>query len=165
MHPVRITAKLSVAKQPAVEDFSALAAAGFTAIINNRPNGEEEGQPGSAAEQHAAQAAGLAYSHIPVTGPNITEADVRRFQSAVAGATGPVLGHCKSGTRSLMLWVIGEVLDGRDAGPPMSAPSAKVWASTWKGRRRSFGRRSMTIEEGATVTATGLPLRTASSQK
>ena len=59
MHPVRITAKLSVAKQPAVEDFSALAAAGFTAIINNRPNGEEEGQPGSAAEQHAARAAGL----------------------------------------------------------------------------------------------------------
>jgi uncharacterized protein (TIGR01244 family) len=113
MHPVRITAKLSVAKQPAVEDFSALAAAGFTAIINNRPNGEEEGQPGSAAEQHAAQAAGLAYSHIPVTGPSITEADVRRFQSAVAGATGPVLGHCKSGTRSLTLWVIGEVLDGR----------------------------------------------------
>jgi uncharacterized protein (TIGR01244 family) len=100
MHPVRITAKLSVAKQPAVEDFSALAAAGFTAIINNRPDGEEEAQPGSAAEQHAAQAAGLAYSHIPVTGPSITEADVRRFQSAVAGATGPVLGHLRRRRRT-----------------------------------------------------------------
>jgi uncharacterized protein (TIGR01244 family) len=113
MQPVRITTKLSVAKQPAVGEFPALAAAGFTAIVNNRPDGEEEGQPGSAAEQHAAQAAGLAYMHIPVTGPGITATDVRRFQSAVAGATGPVLGHCKSGTRSLTLWVIGEVLDGR----------------------------------------------------
>ena len=132
MHPVRITAKLSVAKQPAVEDFSALAAAGFTAIINNRPNGEEEGQPGSAAEQHAAQAAGLAYSHIPVTGPSITEADVRRFQSAVAGAAPDRCLGIELQERHALADALGDRGGASTAacGPPMSAPSAKVWAST-----------------------------------
>ena len=51
----------------------------------------------------------------------LSESDVRHFQSVVAGASGPVFVHCRSGTRSANLWAIGEVLDGRlmidDLGP------------------------------------------------
>src|SRR5260221_3063256 len=43
----------------------------------------------------------------------ITEADVLAFQKAVADAPGPVLARCGSGTRSLTLYSIGEVLDRR----------------------------------------------------
>jgi uncharacterized protein (TIGR01244 family) len=55
----------------------------------------------------------MGYTHIPVSLDGITEGDVRRFQSALSAASGPVFAHCKSGTRSLTLWTIGEVLDGR----------------------------------------------------
>jgi uncharacterized protein (TIGR01244 family) len=113
MKPVTINAKLSVAKQPALEDFARLAEAGFTTLINNRPDNEDAAQPGTSAEAAAAGTANLAYAHIPVTGATITEADVRRFQDTVADSPGPVLAHCKGGTRSLTLWTIGEVIDGR----------------------------------------------------
>ena len=121
MTPVRISDKLAVAGQPAREAFRQLKTDGFTAVINNRPNGEDALQPGLAAEKSAAEDAGLGYSFIPVVGPQITEADVRAFQEAVDAAPGPVFAHCQSGTRSLTLYAIGEVLDGRmepeDIGP------------------------------------------------
>jgi uncharacterized protein (TIGR01244 family) len=113
MSLVRISEKLAVAEQPSPGAFRQFKAEGFTAVINNHPNGEEPHQPGSAAEKCAAEDAGLGYRFIPVTSPQITEADVRAFQKAVADAPGPVLAHCGSGTRSLTLYAIGEVLDRR----------------------------------------------------
>lgn len=113
MSSVKITDKLSVSKQPDVTTFGDLAKSGFTAIINNRPDGEDAAQPGTVAENKAADAAGLAYSHIPVTGATITEADIREFHAVLDRADGPVLAHCKGGTRSLTLYVLGEVLAGR----------------------------------------------------
>lgn len=113
MQTVKITDKLSVAKQPEIEAFDGLAKAGFKTIINNRPDGEDQLQPGTAAEERAAGAVGMAYTHIPVTGATITGADVQKFQEAVEASDGPVLAHCKGGTRSLSLFVIGEVIAGR----------------------------------------------------
>lgn len=113
MTSTRISDKLAVMSQPRPEAFAQAKAEGFLAVVNNRPDGEEPDQPGSKAERRAAEAAGLAYSFIPVTGDAITEADVRAFQTALREAPGPILAHCKSGTRSLALYTIGEVLDGR----------------------------------------------------
>lgn len=113
MSIVRITDGLSVDGQLQPETFAELASKGFTALVNVRPDGEEAGQPGHAAECAAAKAAGLAYDFVPVTGAGITTADVRAFQEAVADSKGPVLAHCRSGARALVLHVLGEVLDGR----------------------------------------------------
>ena len=63
---------------------------GITAIIDNRSNGEDGDQPGSAVEKSAADDAGLGYSFVPLADPQITEADVRALQEAVAAAPGPV---------------------------------------------------------------------------
>ncbi|GLS43590.1 TIGR01244 family sulfur transferase [Methylobacterium brachythecii] len=104
--------KLSVAHQPSEAEIAALGANGVALLINNRPDGEEAGQPGTQAEAAAAKAAGLAYLHIPVTGPSLSRADVDGFREAVLAAPGPVVAHCRSGTRSLTLWAIGEVLAG-----------------------------------------------------
>ena len=82
-------------------------------MINCRPDGEDEAQPGDAEERRAAEAAGLAYHHIPLTGATITEVDVRAFGQAVAASNGKVLGHCKGGSRPAVLWALGEVLAGR----------------------------------------------------
>ncbi|HWW47141.1 MAG TPA: TIGR01244 family sulfur transferase [Xanthobacteraceae bacterium] len=112
MQPVKINDKLSVAKQPALDDFPRLASAGFQTLINNRPDGEDAAQPGTAAEESAAAAAGMAYSHIPVTGPTLTREAVQKFRAEIDAAEGPVLAHCKGGTRSLTLWAISEVIAG-----------------------------------------------------
>ncbi|MES2020446.1 MAG: bifunctional sulfur transferase/dioxygenase Blh [Pseudomonadota bacterium] len=114
MDTIRINDRLSVSAQPELSDFATFAAHGYSALINVRPDGEQPDQPGNAAEKAAAHAAGLSYSFIPVTGAaGITEADITAFQFAVGSAKGPVLAHCKSGARALMLYVLGEVREGR----------------------------------------------------
>jgi protein tyrosine phosphatase (PTP) superfamily phosphohydrolase (DUF442 family) len=96
----RIDDHISVAPQIRPEEMSDIAAAGFVAIVNNRPDGEEPGQPSGAEIAAAAAAAGLAYTAIPVTH---------------AGAGGPVLAYCRSGTRSCNLWALAAAKAGRDA--------------------------------------------------
>lgn len=109
---IPVNDSLSVAGQVRLDEFAGFAKDGFTTVINNRPENEEPGQPSSAEEAAAAAAAGLAYIHVPVTMASITEGDVRAVQAAMQNAGGPVLAHCRSGTRSLILYTIGEVLDG-----------------------------------------------------
>lgn len=121
MRAVRINDHLTVLDQPEPAHFSEFAHQGFAAVINVRPDGEDAGQPGTAVEALAAKAAGIGYAFVPVTGSTITVADVRAFQAAVQGAAGPVLAHCRSGTRALMLHAIGEVLDGRMRGEDIGA--------------------------------------------
>lgn len=111
--PVRITDRLFVSAQPAIGEIAALPGQGVTTLINNRPDDEDALQPGTSAEAEAAGAAGLAYRHIPVTGPTITADAIHAFGNAVETAPGPVLAHCKGGTRSLTLFVLHEVLSGR----------------------------------------------------
>ncbi|PYG58998.1 bifunctional sulfur transferase/dioxygenase Blh [Rhizobium sp. UGM030330-04] len=113
MNAVKIDGRLTVAGQPEIADFSSLSAQGYKSIINARPDGEDHDQPGNMREKSAAGTAGLAYSFIPVTGPTMTEADIRAFQQAMVEADGPVFAHCKGGTRALTLYVLGEALDGR----------------------------------------------------
>ncbi len=109
----KINDRLFVGSQPTIADFSEVAAAGIKSVINNRPDGEEPEQPSAQAAQQAAAAAGLSYTHLPVTGATITEEGARRFHHLVESSQEPVLAHCRSGTRSLTLFAIGEVLAGR----------------------------------------------------
>jgi uncharacterized protein (TIGR01244 family) len=81
------------------------AASGMALIVNNRPDGEEPGQPTSTEIEAAARAAGIGYRHIPVAG-GFSEAQVADMAEALAGAGGPVLAFCKSGTRSTFLWAL-----------------------------------------------------------
>jgi len=103
----RVTDQLSVSPQIALDDLARAAGEGFKLVINNRPDGEEPGQPTSAEVEAAARAAGLDYLHIPVRGgptPDQVEANHR----AVEAAGGPVLAFCRSGTRSIVTWSLGQ---------------------------------------------------------
>ena len=63
----------------------------------------------------AARAAGLDYVAVPFAGlPG--PAQVEAVRRAVAGAQGPVLAFCRSGTRSITAWALGQAQDGRDIG-------------------------------------------------
>lgn len=110
----RIDDGISVAPQIAPEDVPLLAEAGFAYVINNRPDGEEGGQPAGAAIRAAAEAAGLGYAAIPVTHAGFSAAQVEAMVDALAEAGGPVLAYCRSGTRSCNLWALAEASRGGD---------------------------------------------------
>jgi sulfide:quinone oxidoreductase len=108
MKIAKLTPFLAVSPQIAEADLGALAAQGFRAVINNRPDGEAEDQPGSAALSAAAGRVGLEYRHVPVVSGKITDDDVAAFAQALDEVKGPVLAFCRTGTRSTTLWALAE---------------------------------------------------------
>jgi len=106
--------RVAVAPQITPDDVAAIAAAGYVAIVNNRPDGEEPGQPTGAAIRAAAEAAGLTYATVPFGHEGIGEAQLDAMAAALAGADGPVLAYCRSGTRSCHLWALAAARAGRD---------------------------------------------------
>ena len=110
----QVTQNVSVAPQIAPEDVAAIKAAGFAAIVNNRPDGEEPGQPAGDAIRAAAEDAELAYTAIPVTHAGFSHPQLDAMAAALAAADGPVLAFCRSGTRSCNLWALAEAKAGGD---------------------------------------------------
>src|SRR5579862_1030435 len=82
------------------DNIEALAAVGVRTIINNRPDGEDPGQVPAEEARQVAAAQGIAYHHIPITAASLSRADVDAFAAVLATAPGPVVVHCRSGTRS-----------------------------------------------------------------
>ncbi len=102
-----VTDAFAVSPQISIADVAAAAADGFTLIINNRPDGEVPGQPTGAEIEAAARAAGLDYLAAPVVG-RPGAAQVEAVREAVSGAKGKVLAYCRSGTRSINTWAMGQ---------------------------------------------------------
>ncbi len=107
----QVTEDFAVAPQIAPEDMAKAAKMGFVLVINNRPDGEAPDQPDSATMAAAAKAVGLAYLHVPVLGRPTTE-QVEAVAAAVQEAKGPVLAFCRSGTRSINTWSLGQAVAG-----------------------------------------------------
>jgi uncharacterized protein (TIGR01244 family) len=104
----RINDDISVAPQISPDDMPAIKAAGFTTVINNRPDGEAPDQPTSSEMQAAAEAAGLSYHYIPLGREGVSPEMVEQEQAALEGSDGPVLAFCRSGTRSTTLWALSQ---------------------------------------------------------
>jgi uncharacterized protein (TIGR01244 family) len=109
-----VNESIAVAPQIAPEDVAAIQAAGYVAIVNNRPDGEEPGQPTGEAIARAAEAAGLAYTAIPVTHAGFSHPQLDAMAEALVAADGPVLAYCRSGTRSCNLWALAAAKAGRN---------------------------------------------------
>ncbi len=116
LHVRRISDTFSVAPQIDPADIAAVKAAGFVAIVNNRPDDEEVGQPGGDAIRAAAEDHGLAYTPIPVTHAGFGHPQLDAMTAALDEARGPVLAYCRSGTRSCNLWALAEAKRGGDRG-------------------------------------------------
>lgn len=113
MTPRRLDDSFAVSPQIAPDDVAALKASGFALVINNRPDGEEAGQPSGAQIEAAARAEGLAYRAIPVVG-GFSPEQVDDMAEALASAGGPVFAFCRSGTRSTLLWSLARASQGTD---------------------------------------------------
>ena len=112
MSPFRnVTPEFAVSPQIGLTDLAAAKAQGFTLVINNRPDGEAPDQPPGEAIEAAARVQGLDYVNIPVIG-RPTADQARAVAEAAHGRK--TLAFCRSGTRSIMAWALGELAAGRD---------------------------------------------------
>lgn len=96
------------------DDVAAAQAMGVAMIINNRPDGEEPSAPQGDEIAAAAQAHGMAYVAIPIGHAGFSEPQVEQMIAALETAGGPVLGYCRSGTRSTFLWSLAQAKQGGD---------------------------------------------------
>jgi uncharacterized protein (TIGR01244 family) len=96
------------------DDIEALAAQGVKTIVNNRPDGEDPGQLPAAEAQALAAALGIEYHHIPVLAATLSAADVEAFAQVLAQAPQPLVAHCRSGTRTSLLWALVRLRAGDD---------------------------------------------------
>lgn len=110
-----VTDSFSVSPQITEADVRAAAEAGFTMIVNNRPDREDVGQTPGDRIAAAANAAGLAYHHLPVVGrPAPEQVAALRTLLEDAGPGARILAYCRSGTRSITTWALGQPPEDRD---------------------------------------------------
>jgi len=104
-----------VSGQIAPEEVAGLAGMGVTVLVNNRPDGEEPGQPLAADIEAAAEQAGIAYRFVPII-RGIGPADVEAMQDAIQVAgDGKLLAFCRSGSRSAFACALAHREDGASA--------------------------------------------------
>lgn len=108
MERKQLTDMLSIGPQIQPEDVAPLKAAGFRAIICNRPDGEGADQPSQEEMARVAKAAGLEFRYLPVTPGIVTDETADAFGTALGELPGPVFAYCRTGTRSATLWSLSE---------------------------------------------------------
>ncbi|SEN87713.1 TIGR01244 family protein [Pseudorhodobacter antarcticus] len=101
-----LTPTYAVSPQIDLTDLAAIKAAGFTTVIDNRPDGEIPPSHHATAMQTAAQAAGLAFVINPIIGGMMTMDNVTAQAAAITASSGPVLAYCASGNRSSVVWAL-----------------------------------------------------------
>jgi uncharacterized protein (TIGR01244 family) len=107
--------KVLVSGQVAPHEVAGLAEQGVTVLVNNRPDGEEPGQPLAAEIEDAAAAAGISYRFVPIL-RGIGPADVEEMQKALREAEGgKMLAFCRSGTRSALAVSLAKREEGASA--------------------------------------------------
>lgn len=104
--------KTLVGGQIAPGDVTTLQDLGVTLIVNNRPDGEDVGQPESDEIEAAAKEAGIEYRHVPIArgmGPS----DIEAMRDAIhAVGKGKLFAFCRSGNRSALAWAVAMSEDG-----------------------------------------------------
>ncbi len=109
----RLSEDFLVAPQITVADIAGLKAAGVALIINNRPDGEEPGQPKAADIEAAAAAEGVSYAAIPVGRTGVTAKHLDDFDAATADG-GLTLAFCRSGMRSTIVRAMAKARAGAE---------------------------------------------------
>ena len=102
----QITPAYASAPQIDPADAGAIKAAGFVTVICNRPDAEVPPSHQADAVRAAIEAEGLAFVVNPVTHQGLN-ADMVALQ-AQAAASGKTLAYCASGTRSTIVWALGQ---------------------------------------------------------
>lgn len=103
-------------------DIDAIIKAGFKFVINNRPDGENPGQPGFDDLAHILEVNGLEVSNIPMSPGQLPAELLEQTTNALDNLPKPILAYCASGTRSTILWCCAKVKE-KGVEPVLSSAS------------------------------------------
>jgi len=101
-----LTESYAVSPQISPGDLVAIKAAGYTTVIDNRPDTEITPDLHTPVMRAAAEALGLVFVANPVIGGALTMENVTIQRTAIDAAAGPVLAYCASGNRSSVVWAL-----------------------------------------------------------
>ena len=104
----RLAPGLSVSEQIFPSQVAELKAAGFRAIVCNRPDGEGSDQPLFAEIKRAADAAGIEAHYLPAESGKVTDEQGVAFGKLLETLPKPVLAYCRSGMRSTTMWALSQ---------------------------------------------------------
>lgn len=103
-----ITPTYYVAPQLDPADMQAVADAGITTVICNRPDPEVPQTHHAEVMKAAAEAAGLSFHVLPLTHQSFTPENISRHREIAEECSGKCLAYCASGTRSTFAWAMGQ---------------------------------------------------------
>lgn len=103
-----LTPAYAVSPQIALADLAQIKAAGYTTVIDNRPDGEIPPELHGHNMRAAAEALGLVFHVNPVIGGALTPENVAIQAQIMAQAIGPVFAYCASGNRCSIVWALTE---------------------------------------------------------
>jgi sulfide:quinone oxidoreductase len=142
---------LSVSEQILPEQLAEVKAAGFRAIICNRPDGEGNDQPLFAEIERAARAAGIDAHYLPAESGKVTDEQGAAFGQLLAALPKPVLAYCRTGMRSTTMWALSQ--SGQQPLPQI-VDAAKKAGFDMKGVVRRIANEGRTPVDAVEVTHT-----------
>lgn len=106
MEPRIVTESYHVSPQISPEDAAAIREAGYTLVIDNRPDNEVPPELQATPMRQAMEAAGLRFEVLPLTHQTMTAEKILQQAEMIDGADGKVLAYCASGTRCTVIWAL-----------------------------------------------------------
>ena len=101
----------AVSPQIDPEDVAAIKDAGFGTIICNRPDAEIPPSHHASAVKDAAEKIGLTFVEIPLTHQTMSLELAKQQRDAIEASGKPAFAYCASGTRSSIIWALGQASD------------------------------------------------------
>jgi uncharacterized protein (TIGR01244 family) len=101
-----LTPTYAVSPQITPDDLPAIKAAGFTTVIDNRPDAEIPSALHATKMRAAAEALGLEFVENQVISGGLTAENVEKQAAVLAAAKGPVFAYCASGNRCSIVWAL-----------------------------------------------------------
>lgn len=92
--------RITISGQLTPDDIKELANMGVKSVVNNRPDGEEAGQPTSDEIAKACQDLGIQYAHIAFAGGMMDMSHVEAFADFFNSTERPLHIFCRTGNRS-----------------------------------------------------------------
>lgn len=104
-----VTDQFAVAPQISPDNIEEIKSLGYKVVINNRPDEETPGQPGTDDIRSLCENAGLQYYHLPIQSGTLPVEAIDQTRDLLNKIEGPVFAYCRSGTRSITLWALSQI--------------------------------------------------------
>ena len=97
-----------VSSQISEEDLDVLKNEGFSLVVCNRPNGEEENQTDFELIQKRCESIGLTFINLPMI-PGDLQSELILETKKILDSNKKTLAYCRTGTRCINLWACANV--------------------------------------------------------